>query len=275
MNYIELNIDFLSVDPWREIVVTYLSDLEYESFTESQSNLSAYIQESLFDEEKLTFLEEFKAHIKGYSHKVIQDRNWNEEWEKNFDPVYVGEELAILAPFHDANTPHQLKIFIKPQMSFGTGHHETTWLASKRLLSLDMKGKTVLDMGTGTGILAILAEKLGADKVFAPDIDEWSYHNAIENCDLNNCSKIEVALGTDQLIKNKRFDIIIANINKNILIQQFGSYSEAIHEGGTLLISGFFKTDVSELVEVASKYGFIFEKDYQKDEWALVEFVKN
>lgn len=274
MNYFELNIEFKTVEPWREIVVTYLADLEFESFVETKTGLKAYIQEELFEETKLDFMSSFEEHVLSMTHNLIADRNWNAEWEKNFDPVFVGDELAILAPFHTEDKAYDYTIRIQPQMSFGTGHHQTTWLASKRLLSLDLKNKRVLDMGTGTGVLAILAEKLGAESVFAPDIDEWSYQNAIENCTLNHCTKVEVALGTDQLIAGKCFDVIIANINKNILIQQFDAYSKAAVSGTVLLISGFFKTDIPDLVEVAKDFGFIFEKEYHKDEWALVELLK-
>ena len=274
MDYTELHIIFKAIEPWREIVTTYLSAENFESFTEEKNELKAYIPKAGFSEEKLACLKKFEAYIENYKLKTIEDRNWNAEWEKNFDPVYVGDQLAILAPFHDQNIPHLLKVLIQPQMSFGTGHHQTTWLAAQNLLNMDLRGKEVLDMGTGTGVLAILAEKLGANSIFAPDIDEWSYNNALENCKLNNCSRVEVALGTDQLLDGKTFDVLIANINKNILLEQFQSYSNAAVSGAKLLISGFFTTDVRELTDAAEKYGFIFEKEYSKDEWALVALIK-
>ena len=273
MDYIELNIEFDIVNPWREIAITYLSEQNFESFVESKNGLKAYISQPQFEVENIAFLETLDG-VNSHNYQIIKDENWNAKWEENFDPVFVGEKLAILAPFHDQSTNHKLKVLIQPQMSFGTGHHQTTWLAAQQLLNLELKNKSVLDMGTGTGVLAILAEKLGAKTVFAPDIDEWSYNNAKENCKLNDCKNVKVALGSNDLLEGWKFDVLIANINKNILIEQFKSYSDAANEDSKLFISGFFKTDVDDLVAAALNYGFIFEKEYNKDEWALVEFKK-
>ena len=275
MNYIEVNIEFLEIDPWREIVISELAENGAESFVETKTGVSAYFPETKFEGIEQVGLEKYDLFISSVSHKVIGQENWNAAWESNFDPVYVGNELAILAPFHSQNTTHKIKVLIQPQMSFGTGHHQTTWLMSQRLLSMSLKNKNVLDMGTGTGVLAILAEKLGAKFIFAPDIDEWAYQNAIDNCKLNNCLKIEWKLGGAELLVNHKFDVLIANINKNILVQQFSAYATVANEGATLLISGFFSTDIDELIAEAKKSGFIFENSYSKDEWALIEFIKN
>ncbi|MBD3638412.1 MAG: 50S ribosomal protein L11 methyltransferase [Crocinitomicaceae bacterium] len=207
------------------------------------------------------------------SFNLIRDQNWNAKWEENFDPVIIEDKVVIKAPFHKEQFNTNLEIIIQPQMSFGTGHHQTTWLMAKRLYELDLKGKDVLDMGTGTGVLAILAEKRGAAKVFAPDIDEWSFKNAKENCQMNNCERIEVVLGDHQTITDKSFDIIVANINKNVLIEQFSVYSDCLKSSGKLLISGFFETDQTELINKAKEHGFIFEQTYTKDEWAMIEFT--
>lgn len=274
MNYIELKIELIDIDPWGEIFTTYLAENGFESFVQEKEYLKCYISKADFSKENIDFLNDYKEHFKNSEIKEIQDKNWNAEWEKNFDPVFVGDDLAILAPFHKSIKKVGNTILIQPQMSFGTGHHQTTWLASKRLLSLNLKDKTVLDMGTGTGVLAILSEKLGAKSVFAPDIDIWSFNNAKENLTLNNCSKIEVELGGKETILNKKFDVLIANINKNILIDQFESLSNSSNSKSTLLISGFFSTDVDDLKLEAEKFGFIFEEVYSKDEWALVEFIK-
>ena len=160
-------------------------------------------------------------------------------------------------------------------MSFGTGHHQTTWLISKRLLELDLQDKEVMDMGTGTGVLAILAEKLGAKNILAPDIDEWSYQNALENSQRNNCKELEVLHGGHELVGDRTFDLVIANINKNILIENFSVYSNAVKPQGTLILSGFFKTDKEDLVTCATKYGFVFEVELSKDEWSMLEFKRN
>jgi ribosomal protein L11 methyltransferase len=213
--------------------------------------------------------------IDQFAYKTIQDENWNAEWEKNFDPVLVEDKLAIIAPFHNGVFNQSLTITIQPQMSFGTGHHQTTWLMSKRLFELNLENQRVLDMGTGTGILAILAEKLGASEILAVDIDEWSYRNALENIELNDCHKIQVELGDHLILKDKKFDLIIANINKNVLISHFETYSEILEKNGILLLSGFFKTDREDLEQKASEFGFIFESIETKDEWALLQFTLN
>lgn len=274
MNYIELNIEFKALEPWRDILVSQLAEEGFESFVETNTGLLSYIAEKEFEESMLASLKNIEA-IDQFRTKVIQDQNWNATWEENFDPVIVEDKLAIIAPFHKEEFSQSMVITIQPQMSFGTGHHQTTWLASKRFFDLDLSDKSVLDMGTGTGILAILAEILGAKSVYAPDIDEWSYNNAQENIALNNCNKIEVALGDDQLLRGRSFDVIVANINKNVLLQQFPTYAEVIVDGGTLLISGFFETDKEDLVQAAGKLGFIFEQIFTKDEWALVQFKMN
>jgi len=274
MDYIELTIDFKTVTPWREVVLSDLAASGFESFVETEDGLNCYVSEQEFSEEMISSLKNFESHIESFRVNKIEDRNWNAEWETNFDPVFVEDKLAIIAPFHIDEYDKQLIVKIQPQMSFGTGHHQTTWLASKKLFNLDVKGKRILDMGTGTGVLAIVAEKLGAEYVFAPDIDEWSFNNANENTALNNCSKIEVALGGDELLEGKEFDIIIANINKNILIQHYPVYSKALVSGGVMLNSGFFTTDKNDLVEEAEKSGFVFESIESKDEWAMLEFIK-
>jgi len=274
MDYVELNIELKTLEPWRDILVSQLAEKGFESFVETKTGLQSYIPQKNFEDSILVDLEHMEA-IQKLETKVIQDQNWNATWEENFDPVLVEDQLAIIAPFHTGEFSQGMVITIQPQMSFGTGHHQTTWLASKRFFDLDLEGKRVLDMGTGTGILAILAEKLGAKEVFAPDIDEWSYNNAQENIALNNCKNIEVALGDDQLLKGRTFDVIVANINKNILLQHFANYAEVIVDEGTLLISGFFETDQADLIEAASKVGFIFEYIFTKDEWALIQFRMN
>jgi len=274
MNTICLKIDFKELNPWREIVLSDLAVLGFDSFVETKTGLECYIAEDKFSKDMLLTLGEYKSHINDYSVETIEDKNWNADWEANFEPVFVEDKLAIVAPFHQGTYKHQIKIVIQPQMSFGTGHHQTTWLASQKLFDLDLKGKSVLDMGTGTGVLAILAEKLGASNIFAPDIDEWSYNNAIENIAMNKCMNIEVALGDDRLLEGKEFDIIIANINKNILIQHYPVYAKALKKGGIMLNSGFFTTDKQDLIDEAKKYGFIFESIDSKDEWALMTFVK-
>lgn len=271
MNYVELNIEFSEIKPWRDILVSNLAEKGFESFVETKTGLQSYIPEKDFQEEMLSDLKNMDA-ISTFKTTVIEDQNWNATWEENFEPVIVADKLAITAPFHQQEFDQEMRITIQPQMSFGTGHHQTTWLAAKKFFDLDFSNKIVLDMGTGTGILAILAEKLGAASVFAPDIDEWSYNNAKENLKLNNCSKIEVALGDDRLLAGRSFDLIMANINKNVLLQHFENYAQVLKHGGKLLISGFFETDKEDLISAGKRLGFIFEEIQVKDEWALIQF---
>jgi len=273
MKYVELEVTFNQLEPWRDILLSQLADLGFDSFVNTKTGLKSYITEDDFSLLELSFLNDFESVTK-IENRLIEDRNWNEEWEKNFDPVFVEDKLVIYAPFHEDEFSQEMKIVIQPQMSFGTGHHQTTWLMSQRLFELDLKDKKVLDMGTGTGVLAILAEKRGASSVFAPDIDEWSYRNAKENVELNHSKRIEVAMGGHELIQGKQFDLIIANINKNVLIEHLSVYSDCLISGGKLLLSGFFKTDCSDLEEHAKRYGFIFEDTFSKDEWALMQFQK-
>ena len=271
MDYIELSIELDELHPWREVVLSVLVENGYESFVETKTGLQGYIVESNFKDEMIQKINQYKNVINIES-KLIKDQNWNAKWEENFDPVFVDDLLAIVAPFHKDTYEHKVVINIQPKMSFGTGHHQTTWLMSKRLFNLSLDDVSLLDMGTGTGVLAILAEKLGAKEVYAPDIDIWSFENAIENIAMNNCSNIDVAHGGHSLIENKSFDIVLANINKNILIEHFSVYSKVLNPKGKLLISGFFETDKDQLVNEAKKHGFIFEEIFVKEGWALLEF---
>ncbi|MFT4600462.1 MAG: ribosomal protein L11 methyltransferase [Arenicella sp.] len=272
MDHIQLIIEFSKVYPWRDVLISDLDQLGFESFVETKLGLESYIAENKFENEKIQYINDIEE-VVSVSHKVIKDENWNAKWEENFDPVLVEDKLVIKAPFHKEEFNQKLEVTIQPQMSFGTGHHQTTWLISKRLFELDIADKRVLDMGTGTGVLAIIAEKLGAINVFAPDIDQWSYNNAIENIALNNCDKIEVALGDDKLLEGREFDLLIANINKNILIKHFSVYSASLAKAGKMLISGFFATDAEDLKIEAAKHGFIFEYTFNKDEWAMMQFT--
>ncbi|WP_027420818.1 50S ribosomal protein L11 methyltransferase [Crocinitomix catalasitica] len=273
MNYIELNITLTTQDPWADIFVADLAEVGFESFVETKSGLQSYIQEKQFDEAMLLPYKNHEA-VEKVEFKLIEDENWNATWEAGFEPVIIEDRLAIVAPFHKGEFDQKMIVTIQPQMSFGTGHHQTTWLASKRLFDLDVKDLAVLDMGTGTGILAIVAEKLGAKSVFAPDIDEWAYKNAQDNVAMNDCTKIELALGGDELLVGKKFDLIIANINKNILLAHMHTYASVLNTGGLLLLSGFFTTDESDLTAEASKHDLVFDRIDNKDEWALMQFKK-
>lgn len=273
MIYLETEFELKDPAHWNDIFIAELAELGFESFVETKTGFSGYIPKPDY---KPDMLDSFKNHeaIIHVHVKEIPEQNWNAEWEKNFDPVFVENKLAIIAPFHEAPSGFEQIIVITPKMSFGTGHHQTTWLMSRELFNLNLKGKQVLDMGTGTGVLAILAEKLGASHIYAPDIDTWSYENALENCTVNGCHQVEVALGDHHLIEGKFFHFILANINKNVLLSHFSVYSAVIEKNGQLLISGFFETDCDDLIQHASKHQFSFVKKEVKDEWAMLIFNK-
>ncbi|UKN01588.1 50S ribosomal protein L11 methyltransferase [Paracrocinitomix mangrovi] len=273
MDYIEVEMDFNPVEPWRDIAISEMGEEGFDSFVETKTGVKGYIPEKHFSQE---WAESYgqREYVKNIEWKKIEDQNWNAKWESNFEPVIIEDQIVIKAPFHNQSFDAPIVVTIQPQMSFGTGHHQTTWMMSKRLNEIDLDGKEVLDMGTGTGVLAILAEIKGAKYVYAPDIDEWSFNNAIENIALNDCSNIEVALGDHQLLAGKIFDVIAANINKNVLIEQFSVYSRCLKPEGKLLISGFFATDQEDLKKVANENGFIFEDTLTKDGWAMMQFKK-
>lgn len=274
MDYLEINIEFKELHPWRDIAISILAEKEFDGFVETKTGLKSYIPKDQFSEDLLQEIVAWDS-FQSWTEDLIEDRNWNEEWESHYDPVLVDDQLAILAPFHQGEFEQKMQVTIQPQMSFGTGHHQTTYLASKRLFGLEMKGKRVLDMGTGTGVLAIVAEKLGAATVFATDIDKWAYENALDNVQLNDCQKIEVVLGGHERIDGMNFDLVIANINKNVLIEHFSVYSKVLVSGGKLLISGFFQTDENELITGATQNGFTKANSFSKDEWALLEFDRS
>ena len=276
MNTIELTIELNPIEPWSEILVAELSDLGFESFVNTEAGIIAYAPESINYDEVIaeSSLNEEALFKFSLSKKVIPYQNWNSTWEENFQPVYIEEYASILAPFHDAKLGKRMVVTIQPQMSFGTGHHQTTWMMTKALFELDEIPRHVLDMGTGTGVLAIVAEKLGAQRILAIDIEDWSAINAAENAERNKSSKIECKCGDIDVLGNEKFGLVIANINKNILKAHMEAYSNALNPGGTLLLSGFFISDVEELILYAGNYNLEKTKLFQKDEWAAIQLEK-
>ncbi len=275
---IELNIEVSPREPWTEILISQLSEIGFDSFMETEQGVLAYCNEDEFDYEKLLFetilgleSEDFNSTI---SIEKIPHQNWNALWESDFHPVFVEDKLTIIAPFHDQNVVKGMQIIIQPQMSFGTGHHQTTWMMTKAMMEFKPFPNRVLDMGTGTGVLAILAEKLGAKEIVAIDIEPWSVENTIENLERNSCFNTKSQCGNIELIDGMEFDIVLANINKNVLKAHMPSYSTHLKQGGILIISGFFETDVEELMDVASKESLKFVKKYTKETWAAVQFIK-
>ncbi len=276
MDTIELQINLDPKRPWSEILVAELSDLGFDSFVETEAGILAYGDATLNVEEILnqTSLNDGFEGKSDVTHKIIPHQNWNAQWESDFQPVLVEDYASILAPFHDKSVAKGVVATIQPQMSFGTGHHQTTWMMTKALFELPKMPDNVLDMGTGTGVLAIFAEKLGATEILAIDIEDWSAENAMENAKLNNCTQIEVKCGDIDLVPNAGFGLIIANINKNILKAQMPTYAESMALDGVLLLSGFFNSDVEEMIDFCAPFNLILEKRFQKDEWAALQLTK-
>ena len=272
--YIAYHFKVIPAQPGSDILISQLGDVGFDSFVENETGFDAYITEDLEPSVNLNEFE-FTDFSFSFEKERIEQTNWNAEWEKNFEPVLVDDLLVIRAPFHEPNKKVKHEIVIMPKMSFGTGHHDTTWLMCKQIFDLELKDKSVLDMGCGTGVLAILAKKLGAAKVVGIDIDEWSVENAIENCASNNCSDIEIKLGDKEILDSyTEFDIILANINKNVLKVQIPLYSRLLKANGFLLLSGFFNTDVEELEKHAQANHLILIKSFTKNNWAVMKLVK-
>lgn len=276
MNYIEVALHLNPFYPWNEVFVAYLSDLDFESFQEDKPILKAYISESHFNNLKFeNLITEFRSKELQFSYELnkIPQQNWNAVWESQFEPVIIENKLRILAPFHEKNNFFGKTIFIEPKMSFGTGHHQTTYLMCRTMFDLDLNNKFVLDMGSGTGVLAILAEQLGAKYIEAFDIEPWSVENCDENAIRNECTKIKSLLGDVDKVQGQ-FDVILANINKNVLKRHIPYYSQLIRSNGQLLLSGFFMSDGNEIKDCAMENGFEFVNSENQDGWSMHQFIK-
>ncbi len=256
-----------------EILIAELGSVGFESFTENKNGVTAYIQKKdwrgdILNDVQLLQSEEVEI---SYDIEEIEQVNWNSEWEKNFEAIQVDDLVSVRAPFHD-NPNLKYDIVIEPKMSFGTGHHETTHLMIQHLIDLDLEKKTVLDMGCGTGILAIFAEMKGAQRLDAIDIDDWCYKNSLENVERNHCKNISVYKGDASLLENKRYDVIIANINRNILVQDIPVYAKNLNKNGILLLSGFYVKDIPIINKVATKNKLQLEKQLKRNSWVALKF---
>lgn len=274
-NYIEYDFVITPLGEACEILVAELAEFGFESFVDSENGILAYVQEKdwypeILDDIYILKNPEFKI---SYTQKLIKQVNWNEQWEKNFNPITVNEQITVRAPFHEkTNTPFD--IVIEPKMSFGTGHHETTHMMLEFLLNTQLLGKKVLDMGCGTGVLAIMVAKKGATDVTAIDIDAWCYENAQENIQRNETEFIKVLLGDATLLNDQNFDVIIANINRNILLEDIPIYVESLSEGGTLFLSGFYQEDIPAIAEKCSQKGLTFVQKLERNRWVALQFNK-
>lgn len=277
MNYVELRFPLLTTDEVKDIVIAELADLGFESFAEEGDVLLAYVPEKDFDKERIDSAY-FIHHVVGasvYTLKPIADQNWNALWESNYPPVMIADTCYIHAPFHQARSDARFNILLDPKMAFGTAHHETTAMMLELLLAENMKGQRVLDMGCGTGVLAILASMMGASDIVAIDNDEWAYRNTLENAEKNHISNIKVGLGDAALLENEApFQTILANINKNILLRDIVYYAKVLVPGGPLFMSGFYQTDLEDIKNEAEKHGLKFVRHQEKNNWVAASFQK-
>ena len=267
MNFVELKVS--CSQELGEILIAELSMLNFDSFEEIDGGIVAACDESAWDEDEVKDLMD-RYQVK-YASKISPQVNWNEEWEKYYDPVLISDKIFIGADFHEKPSGFAHYLRINPKMSFGTGHHATTSQVLEAQLSIDHQGKKVLDVGCGTGVLSILAHQLGASMITAIDIDEWCYENSQENFTLNQCEKIDLRLcGVEGVSKNETFDIILANINRNVLLDQMADYVIRLNSGGILLMSGFYTEDIEVLMAVANKHNLSLQRTESKDNWAIL-----
>jgi ribosomal protein L11 methyltransferase len=269
--YLQVSIP-VDTDLQNEILLAELISIGFYSFQEEQKLLKAFVAEDKFDEQVLkSIIEHYEL---SYSVESIQEKNWNEEWEKNFEPVVIGDHCTIRAKFHESNPKTKHEIVITPKMSFGTGHHATTYLMIELMQDMDFKNSEVLDFGTGTGILAIMAEQLGAKEILAIDIDDWSIMNAKENIETNQCIKIQL-LQTDNIPPNKSFKIILANINRNVILENLPIMCKILEARGEILLSGLLVIDFEQVDAEATKRGLHLQRKGEKSGWIALRYVSH
>jgi ribosomal protein L11 methyltransferase len=276
MNYTELT---LTVSPdYADILTAELAELGFESFVETDEGLNAYITEPDFDEEAVRDVIAKYADQTAIAYTVtsLEKRNWNAEWEQSYQPIEVANTVRVRASFHEPNHSFKYDLVINPKMSFGTGHHETTAMMLEHQLGIDHAGKGVLDVGSGTGILAILAARMGAADVLAFDIEEWAVENAEENAGLNDCPQIRVFQGTiADIDTSSQFDIVLANINRNVLLAEIPTYAGFIREGGQLLVSGFYEHDALDIERKAKEAGLTPIRGMALNGWCSLVYQKS
>lgn len=274
MIYLEYHFTIEPLQPAADILIAELGRLGFESFVETETGLLAYVLKSEWKEDlpRDLFVLQNPDFSITWTVKEIAQQNWNAEWEKNFHPIRVGDKCMVRAPFHEAEEV-EYDIVIEPKMSFGTGHHETTHMMLQHILATDFTGKSVLDMGCGTGVLAILAKMKGAKQVDAIDIDEWCFLNSMENVERNGCGDVVVYQGDSSLLTFKKYDIILANINRNILLGDIPIYANCLNTDGLLFLSGFYLEDLDAISSKCGGYNLEFEKKLEKNNWVSVKYV--
>ena len=272
--YIAYSFKVKPLQPASEILTAELGYAGFESFIETDFGITAYIQKQDWNKSILDDIQILKSDEFSISHtkENIEQTNWNKEWEKNFNSIIVDSLCTVRAPFHE-KPKTKYDIIIEPKMSFGTGHHETTHMMIQHILKNDFSNKSVLDIGCGTGVLAILSEMKGAKPIDAIDIDNWCYLNSLENVERNNCQNISVYEGDANLIKDRKYDIILANINRNILLNDIKSYASCLNKNGILFLSGFYKNDIPILEEECRKHMLKLDEKLERNDWVSLKFL--
>jgi len=260
----------------REILIAVLSDLAFESFDESEDCVMGYIPGELVNLQEIEEITSALPFSLETEDEMIPDQNWNEVWEKNyFKPLLIGNRCLVRAPFHTEYEPAEFELVIEPKMAFGTGNHETTTLVAEQILNMELDGKTVLDMGCGTGILGMLASLKGAKSVTAIDIDTWSFESTVENSRLNNIFNIEAKLGDAGLLGTETYEIIFANIQKNVIVKDLPAYENVLQSGGTIYLSGFYTQDMPDVKRKAESLGLVETGFREKNNWVVYSFIKS
>jgi ribosomal protein L11 methyltransferase len=277
MNYYELLFTTITPEDYlQDLLIGALGEIGFDTFEEVDLGFKAYIPVDDFDQGRLDSTLEVYRELFTFSYDItlIPQKNWNEVWESNFEPIQISDKVFVRATFHEPRPEFPYEIVIDPKMAFGTGHHQTTAMMMALMLENDFTGKKVLDMGCGTGILAILASKLGAVDVTAIDYDIICYDSTIENAELNNIDNIKALCGSKEVIPNKQYDVILANINRNILLDQMSSYVEALKTGGEIYISGFYESpDLDIITEEARKHNLKYITHHRDMDWVAAKFV--
>lgn len=278
MNYYELNFTVIATEDYhQDLLINTLGDIGFDTFEETEAGFKAYIPIDEYNSDRLEeALSQYRELFSfSYELNLIQQKNWNAEWESNFEPIVIKDKVFVRATFHEPKPEFEFEIVIDPKMAFGTGHHQTTSMMLEYILENEFSEKKVLDMGCGTGILAIMAAKLGAGEITAIDYDPICYDSTIENATLNGVTNITVLCGSKEVIPNEQYDIILANINRNILLDQIQRYSEVLKDGGELYLSGFYASpDLDILTEEAAKYDIKYLDYKSNKEWTAARFIK-
>jgi ribosomal protein L11 methyltransferase len=278
MNYYELLFTTITTEDYQQdLLINALGEIGFDTFEEVAFGFKAYIPTENFDQEKLDEQLALYREMFSFSYELtlIPQKNWNEVWESNFEPIIIGDKIFVRATFHQPKPEFPYEMVIDPKMAFGTGHHQTTSMMLQLMLETDFAGKNVLDMGCGTGILAIMADKLGATQITAIDYDPVCYDSTIENARFNHVENIIALCGSKEIIPNERFDIILANINRNILLDQIARYAEVLAPGGEIYLSGFYeKPDLDLISDEAVKHGLKCVNYVKNSDWVAAKFAK-